>query len=377
MIKTIKYFLKKKYLFMGIATAVLLLISFSTFHSKSFIAQYSQYDKVLEDHIWIKGPADLNLNFIWFGAIVLCLIVPILDFSFKMRKIHIDQMYSLPIKREKLYLAKFIVGFISILIPITIVFIDVVINVAFAEHMYEIIYFLPFYFAIVFSMLILYSTTCFFYTRANTIVDGIFNIAAIMLAGCLFMGVLEETFHIGDPISNMPWYPIYWVNNFFEVKLREAHMPLELGYKLSYDNMPYNYFGLGMMTLLGIASFVLFVYLNKKEKAENSMQVSSSWFSYKFFIPFYMGFLIMYLILQSAQFITIILVTIAAYVGYIIFRRTVKIKKVDYIVLASCFVLAIILGLVFDYIENLSVAKWDDHYGLPINFSIILGNLFL
>ena len=60
------------------------------------------------------------------------------------------------------------------------------------------------------------------------------------------------------------------------------------------------------------------------------------------------------------------------------FMEVTIMKVIDYIVLASCFVLAIILGLVFDYIENLiSVPKWDDNYGLPINFSIILGNLFL
>lgn len=369
MVKTIKYFLKRKYLFMGIVTAVLLLISFSNFHRKSFISEYGIYNKITEYYTHVKGPATLDIGFIWEGAILLCCFVPFFDFGFKMRKVNIDQMYSLPIKREKLYLAKFIVGFISILVPITVAYIDVVINVAFAKHMYDMIYFLPFYFALVFSMLILYSTTCFFFTRANTVVDGIVNVIAVMFAGCLFMGVLEEAFSIGDPLSNITWYPIYWVNEFFQAKLCEKHMPLEIDYRIDYSNEPYNYFGLAMMTLLGIVSFVLFIYLNKKEKAENSMQVSNSWFSYKFFIPFYMSLLIMYLILQSAEFIAIILIAIACYVAYIIYRRTIKIKKYDYIVLASCFVLAIILGLTLDAIRHSHEPIWAESIN---NFILML-----
>ena len=40
-------------------------------------------------------------------------ITPIVEFSFKMKKITIDQAYSLPIKREKLYLTRYIIGFLE------------------------------------------------------------------------------------------------------------------------------------------------------------------------------------------------------------------------------------------------------------------------
>ena len=47
-------------------------------------------------------------------------ITPIVEFSFKMKKITMDQAYSLPIKREKLYLTRYIIGFLEIVVPFTL-----------------------------------------------------------------------------------------------------------------------------------------------------------------------------------------------------------------------------------------------------------------
>ena len=57
-------------------------------------------------------------------SIILCYIVPLFEFSFKMRKVGIDEFYKFPITRRKLYLTKYIVGILEVIIPITIFFIS-------------------------------------------------------------------------------------------------------------------------------------------------------------------------------------------------------------------------------------------------------------
>lgn len=339
--KTISYFLKKRIRLIVIITIVLLLIAVLSMHKKAYIEYY--YDYVTDNSI--KGPGTSPFAFLATIGAILSIFMPIYEFGFKMKKISIDQMYSLPIKREKLYLSKFIAGFITILIPITILYLDLFINVAVSEHMFEMIYFLPYYFVLVFVMLMTYSMYSFFFTRANTLVDGIVNMFALTFVLALFILLLDEiACNIGGGLYVL-WYPFTFIVDYFNNKISETGLK-QIDRFDPYEVDSQKIIALMIVLVIAIVCAVLFVLLNKKEKAENCMQVSNSWFSYRTIIPAYLSMFLLLMIMTGAEFFSMLFVCVAAYIAYIAYRRSFKIKKCDYIVLVVTIVASFIVGVV-------------------------------
>ena len=184
----------------------------------------------------------------------------------------------------------------------------------------------------------------FVYSKCNTIYDGLICVFLVSLM-TFALGEVAETFfdNFDLCINGSTWFcpntsdffifsPIifvsekftYFMNQTITPSLRESQIVSLVAY-----------------TILGISSFILLVLLSSKEKAENSMDISSSWFSYKTIIPIY----IVYLTTDIAnEFIYIILVVILSYIAYAIYRRSFKIQIIDIITTISCIVFGIIIS---------------------------------
>lgn len=344
MLKMIKHYLKKRTLFIIIISIFSLLLSFVIVHSGDFLSTY-----YIEDNVYREGPANFPVGFITTIACILCTLIPIWEFSFKMNKVSIDQMYSLPIKREKLFLAKYFVGLIEILIPVTIISIDCLLTVVFEEHMFELKYFIPYYLCLIGLSFILYSTITFFFTRGNTLVDGIVNIIFITFFFVAFIGVLKEAvFYENREIlveeNYFTYSPLSIIANFFNKKMIEKSI-ISIGYQ--YFNFPIfkwsNFISIIVMVLVGLISFVLFIFLNKEDKAESCMQITNSWFSYRFMIPAYISMIIM-IIGDNITYEALIYILIGGFVAYLLYRRNLKFKKGDYITFIVCIVLALFIS---------------------------------
>ena len=360
MLKMIKYNLKNRTLLILITTIVFLAIGFALYIDDDFLRYYHFYNRVTNQSFNVIGPDSSPILFITIMACILCTIIPVIEFSFKMSKISIDQMYSLPIKREKLYMAKFISGFIEILIPVSVVFIFCLLKVLFSNHMYETIYFLPYFVCLILFMFFLYSTITFFFTRGNTVIDGIINIVLIIFVVELFSSTIDSLLwgnirNYFDSGSCYLYSPISIISELFDNKLSaEAINKLHTMYDEYYYTervtlTTYEIVSVIIFILIGIASTILFVVLNKKDKAEDSMQVSNSWFSYKVFIPVYMS-LISLLMMDGSELIGFVFLFVGTYIAYVIYRRSLKIKKWDIIVPVICFVSMMVIYIV---IENL------------------------
>ena len=360
MLKMIKYNLKNRTLLILITTIVFLAIGFALYIDDDFLRYYHFYNRVTNQSFNVIGPDSSPILFITIMACILCTIIPVIEFSFKMSKISIDQMYSLPIKREKLYMAKFISGFIEILIPVSVVFIFCLLKVLFSNHMYETIYFLPYFVCLILFMFFLYSTITFFFTRGNTVIDGIINIVLIIFVVELFSSTIDSMLwgnirNYFDSGSCYLYSPISIISELFDNKLSaEAINKLQTMYDEYFYTervtlTTYEIVSVIIFILIGIASIILFVVLNKKDKAEDSMQVSNSWFSYKVFIPVYMS-LISLLMMDGSELIGFVFLFVGTYIAYVIYRRSLKIKKWDIIVPVICFVSMMIIYIV---IENL------------------------
>lgn len=336
MIKMIKYNFKKRYLFIITTTIVLLALSLEFIHNRLFVGA------IYEPHSFdlVDGPLNPPLGFVATMGCILSIIIPIVEFKFKMKKISIDQMYSMPIKREKLYLSNFLFGFIEILIPITVLFIDLIITILLSNHMYELKYLFIYYICLIGLVFILYSTVSFFFTRGNTLFDGIMNIIFISLIFALFINSINSFYRssfIGDwerYRSFTIFSPIINVTNYYMDKTCEKSM-LEINPNYLVDTFDLNkIISLILIVFVGIVSFILFIILNKNDKAENSMDISNSWFSYKVFIPAY----VLLFSISSANtndLLSFIAVNVVGYIGYATYRRGLKLKKIDYILLFS------------------------------------------
>ena len=347
----LKYYFQKRWMIVIILSIIVLLINVISYSGMDYIVR--RYDYETRQYYLAAANAPISAS-----AILSCLLatfVPIFEFSFKMKKIGIDQYYSLPIKREKLYLGVFIVGLIEIIIPITVGYCYVIIDVLSKEHMYNLTQFIPYYFALIGLTAILYATISFIYCRNNTIFDGVICIIAyIFIGSTLFTAIAEITKMFINDNSNifainilksslyMLYSPISILTTYSRVLIANEQIP---------QDMKAEVLSISIFAVFGIISMILFLLLSKKDKAEDSTQISNSYFSYRVIIPI---FIISLLITFHVSIITtFVFILICGYFGYCIYQRSFKLKLKNIIVLVSSLAIGLTIGSIVQSITGI------------------------
>jgi hypothetical protein len=255
---------------------------------------------------YLDYPIDLPFGNIIAYAIILSIIFTVLEFSFKMKKVTIDQMYSIPIKRSKLYITKYLIGIFEIIVPLTLSYIVMILMIVTNEHMFNLVYAIPHYFGVIFLTVILYTTLVFIFTRCNSTVDGLINILLYTFVTCVIIVGLELRNGINYTIMS----PLILFNNIIEFK---AYGFIEYFNQKDITELIissiYN-------IVLCIIMVILFFVFIKKEKAEASEGKSNSIFAYNLMIPLYTCFLVSTLLEES--FTTVLSISFK----FIIFRST-------------------------------------------------------
>lgn len=321
------YYIKKRAYIVGIISVIFIIIALINF-SSGFI----NYDNT-------PGTAPIG-NITTLGCL-LATIIPIFEFNFKMRKVSVDEFYKYPIKKEKLYFVKFVVGFLEIIISITVLFIFLLIYMNIKTHLFDMKYYFLFYLLFVINILFIYAILSFAFIKANTTIDGVVNMMLYIFLFVLIMGMiiqilgmipsLEKSALLKTiPIDYLLYVPISEIANLFAYAMR--------GYEL--DIKAYQIIPIVVIAIAGILSIFLMFFTLKYEESEDSMDISSSWFSYKTMIPIYLVTLIYFF---RPSFPGVVFFTILAYIGYVIFRRSFLIKKIDIIVCVSSAVLGVLL----------------------------------
>jgi hypothetical protein len=276
-------------------------------------------------------------------AIILCYIVPLFEFSFKMRKVGIDEFYKLPITRRKLYLTKYIVGILEVIIPITIFFIFMLVWMLLAGHMFILKYYFIYYFKLLIIIFCLFSIVSFIYSKCNTIYDGVILVLLFIFVpffiGEMFVNIYYEITGLRNAIST--FHSESLINTVFISDISGFYYTKMSNYKYA-DTDNNTLFSVYFFIVEGIVSFTLLILLSKKEKAENSMDISSSWFSYKVVLPIYIMFFTSFFIFNLISVFWIILV---AYFVYVLYRRTFKIKWYDIICITNAVITGLLIGI--------------------------------
>lgn len=347
MIKLLKHNFKTRRLILIILSFISFLLTMVITNQDVFI--YSHFiDSALDVHEQVATNPPIVVPTVM--ACILATIVPIFEFNFKMRKVNIDQYYSLPIKREKLYTSTFIFGFIEVIIPVTISYLYGVLAVFIKPSLFHNIHLLSYFFVLLSLTYCIYSIVSFVYTRNNTIIDGIINLLFVIFLGMILISAIncirqELNIQTSSYYLQAEFYSLY--SPF--IKVCDSFDLLLCSNFVSFEKNKIGATVLSsiLFTIVGIACFVLFVYLSKKEKAENCLQISNSWISYKTMIPIYTVCVL--IITCSEFFLSLVFTSIASFFAYVIYQRSFMFKKKNLITM----ICSLIIGFLILFVAGL------------------------
>lgn len=279
---------------------------------------------------------EFSVFVIWF----LCFLVPVLQFSFFKKRRNLDYIYSMPISRTEVGAVHYAVGLLEVFIPFTVSYlINFLVFASWRFAANKLLPFIPFYFWCLLFGWIFYSIFCFAFNEANTVADG-----------CVFMGFWSFIFAMIAAVFDIINMSSYLIPFVLLDEIISYYSSLAQGYSVKWPTEYYDASESHLVehitvffVIVAIAALVYLLVTFGKKRTEKAEDISDSPFGYVSMIPLY-AFL---LAVPGMEVIISIIVTIATIVGYTMFRRGIKYKVVDYIVmgimLALC-ILALIQG---------------------------------
>lgn len=345
---------KRIFLPLCIFTAIAAVLFAVNALTSDFIGTYHVFDEATEQYFPITGPTN---TLVYIPALILCalcFIVPAMQFSYRMKRRGTDLWYALPIKRRNLVLVRLIGGLALILIPYTISYWLGFLIIACKDNLFELVWYVPLFFASLPVALCLFGINAFCFTRANTVGDGI--IFMIMLSLALTMPVLFLNNYyykytpslIRNATNFFPFSAVIWIFLDFNSLLLGRSAVSDTGSLI---------FSCVLCAAEGAAAYFGLIFTADKHKAENAGQISDSLFGYKTLIPWFVFFSVLTmstpasLLFGSAAFslINLVVILIGGLIGYFIYRRSFRIKKCDLISLGISFLAGIAFMLLNQY----------------------------
>ena len=337
------------------------------------------YKEITDEEIVTVKYRSLALSTSVTIIIALSVIVPICMFALLKKKRNLDCIYSLPITKRGIVIVHYAVGGVTVLVPFVCSYVATLVCHAsyggFASLGYG---YLLSHFAICLLMgFVLYSICVFVFERANTVVDGVIFIGIYMVGLYFLVWGIESLMRsaedwrywlslLNDPsgatyISGQHYYfamhedcaiPAY----IFCELLSQYEYCAETLYSCvthwSYDG---TVFWFCFWSVVGVAAAVLTFVLADKKKTESAEEISSSAFGYKVLIPLLAFPIIIADGILYGEFTEALLITVGSAVAYTVYRRGVRYKKSDYIIVGIMLVLAIVSVFSDNFLERYTI----------------------
>jgi hypothetical protein len=269
---------------------------------------------------------------------LLCAIVPVLMYSFKMKKRSVDAFYSLPIKREKIMLVKTMVGLLLVLIPYTIAYWAGFLTVCCRENYFRLGYYVPGYFGGILFGVCLYGVYAFSFTRANSVSDGIVFMLAYTFIGGLLTGSVALNV---DAVSLTGAFESYDFIIFGGLDVFGGNM----NNLIRGESVTWRAITFVVPIVYAVLSYTLLFVLVKKEKGEDAEQISLSRFGYRALIPLYIvAFMSMN---RNGSILNFILILIGAVVATVAYTRKIRFGRKYWAMIGISLVVGFCVGLLF------------------------------
>ena len=273
---------------------------------------------------------------------VIVTIIPIMEFSFKMKRRSVDLYYSLPIKRIKLYICKYFVGlaeFLILYIPQWLISFIWLATLPSVSNIYDMSYSIYFMLASLGYGILIYTFLTFFYTMGNTLIDGIIFMA---LASCFLPTLMNVMYSLilganfSDRTFYMRWFFIY--SPLFDIS-GKMHSNMIGG---TYGDI--NILGIILNIALAILASIAFFFIHsEKNNAELVGDESDTIFGYKLFIPLYM--VTSFKLISSSISALWVVIGLVGYLFYCIYRKSFRIKRNDIITLGVSIIIGLLIAI--------------------------------
>lgn len=345
-----RYHLRSKWkLLLMLIVIALIATSFFSVTQKS---EWTSYDK-LRDKETVHTSYDSTLG-TGFALLLSCgSVLPVTEFAIFKKRRNLDCFYSLPISRRQMGIIHYITGILCLVIPYTFAYL---LNFLFMLCYPEGFYYWPlvgYYFISLLIAISAYSINVFLFNRANTTGDGIWFIlfwifllpSVVGTWNDISLTVVRHSFY--EETELVGFYDIW--EQYWEIDLHGMGIPWGALSEIQYafadviekeENASLmSFWGDGVKVqmfllwlILGIASVIGIVFSFGKGRTEKTEEVSDSWFGFKLMIPLYATLLTIYCFGAG-----MILILIATFIAYIIYRKGFHLKLGDWIVLAALF----------------------------------------
>ena len=310
----------------------------------------------------------LDLNSVTAMLVISAAVIAVLEMADFKNKRNLDTFYSLPLSRFQLALAHYVSGAVQVFAVFTASVLCALLA-ALPYIAYLKLWILPVYY--IFSLIFglgFYSFVCFFFSEGNTLWDGIVFAGMWFFVLAAILGTLNDGEAFSLYLSNitirdykivfadystwgMASSPLSSVAEVF-TDMIGVGKNFKNNAERIMDTFYMFYVWLGIYAVCAYGYFRSFV----RRGAEKAGEISESPFGYRFLIPFY-GFC---LILSGISDLYTVFIFTLMFIGYVIYRRTAKIKKCDITILIVA--VALSLCTMYQPLEHI----------LPFAVSIVL-----
>ena len=349
-----------------VLTAVLCLFAIIITLTTIRVYRYTYYDVLYDE---VTGEPIKNTEVLREGARIsnhsvifvilggLCAAIPVLELGGLKNKRNADTMYSLPIDRRKMGAAHFTNGFLQILAVYlcTAIAATLMIVPVGAGGFLHLQYLPPLLLLPIPAALLIYAYFSYLFNEANSTIDGCLFIASGAIMPYILFAVLSDftiyrngeyiqtIFDKMDGWQSFPLFPLIKIVDVFGDGLRHKNI------SFSYDD-----FDITMIIVWSAVCILAAIgfYLSfSRKRVETIGNISSSWVGYKTIIPLCM-FCITCPIYNTGDWFLVIIGAIAAIIGYMLYRRSFKIKAVDLVSIGAGVFAAIVLRIIEDMIRT-------------------------
>ena len=282
---------------------------------------------------------DVSINNFGIVAYIIgamCTFAPIVELGDMKNKRNADLIYSLPVSRSKMAIAHYVSGAIQIFAVYTVSYITMVLKVLTSENVRfiqqrEMLFVC--YFVLLGVGIGLYSIFMAVFNSANTVIDGCLFIGAWSILPALFLialgdfdgetggafglSILERIFVSEDLL--MPHSALVVCDNFYSILVGDKTFTRYAEAAVAWS-------------IVGIICAAVYFYSFTKKRTEEIGDISSTAFGYKVLLP--IGVFSMTQAFDE-ELTCLILAALIGVVGYMIYRRSFKIRKPDIITLAA------------------------------------------
>ena len=303
--------------------------------NKEFYETYHPYSYG-NDNDWYVSPV---LPFHVIIIVILCTGLPMIEMSsFNSRK-YLDSAFSFPISRISMLSVNLINGFLQFLLAYTISFVWYAIRLAPCADKLNFGMIWAFFFISLLYSLFLYCFNAFFFSLCNSTVDGAITAIAWQHILCPLMLTLVDMFNFDTKDFDLDymfygivWYPLGTISEIYD--------SAAAGSRYYYNHFEKDIKSIPIIMIVVTVLAILFaagtLFFFNRKRTESAGEISDTPVSYKVLIPICAAMLL-YWSLEGGGGIVSLFALIFTTVGYIIYRRGVRLKVSDLVVIGVCF----------------------------------------